>query len=84
MIGEPSTGKTSTLTQLTEARFLATPEPTVGVEFGSKIITLEEEGGVIKRAKVQAWDVSGSPSFRSITKSGSRALVSIVGSHSRR
>ncbi|CED83459.1 GTPase Rab2, small G protein superfamily [Phaffia rhodozyma] len=121
--GEAATGKTSILYRLTDSRFLTTPDPTIGVEFGSKLLrvaplppkpsspsvpsgdsgtgdvasqalvaqperdetaeqlaaavtvptvegeTAEEEEEGAKWVKLQCWDVAGSPSFRSITKS---------------
>lgn len=70
--GEAGTGKTSILYRLTDSKFLTTPDPTIGVEFGSKLLRVspsssEEDEG--KWIKLQCWDVAGSPSFRSITKS---------------
>lgn len=69
IVGEASTGKTSILTQLTEQRFLKTSEPTIGVEFGSKLIRIAPEDDTQAQAvvKTQIWDVAGTPSFRSIT-----------------
>lgn len=52
--------------QLTDHEFLKTPEPTLGVEFGSKLIELPEQEKVIK---LQCWDTAGSEKFRSITRS---------------
>ena len=42
-------GKSSILVRLTDDRF-STTEPTLGVEFGSRILTVGEEG---KKVKVQ-------------------------------
>ncbi|KAF9053327.1 ras-domain-containing protein [Panaeolus papilionaceus] len=64
--GDAAVGKSSLLVRLTDQRFLANPDPTLGVEFGSKIITLPEENKVVK---LQCWDTAGSESFRSITRS---------------
>jgi GTPase SAR1 family protein len=72
-------GKSSLLVRLTDDRF-STTEPTLGVEFGSRVLTVGEEG---KRVKVQCklytfeqklslrsgWDTAGTESFRSITRS---------------
>jgi len=59
-------GKSSLLIRLTDQRFLANPDPTLGVEFGSKLITIPEEDKVVK---LQCWDTAGTESFRSITRS---------------
>ncbi|WWD07830.1 hypothetical protein V865_005936 [Kwoniella europaea PYCC6329] len=65
LLGDSATGKSSLLIRLTDDRFDLT-EPTLGVEFGSRIISVGEEG---KRVKVQCWDTAGTESFRSITRS---------------
>ncbi|KAI0807864.1 ras-domain-containing protein [Fomes fomentarius] len=64
--GDAAVGKSSLLVRLTDQRFLANPDPTLGVEFGSKLITIAEENKVVK---LQCWDTAGTESFRSITRS---------------
>ncbi|TRM61266.1 P-loop containing nucleoside triphosphate hydrolase protein [Schizophyllum amplum] len=64
--GDASVGKSSLLVRLTDQRFLANPDPTLGVEFGSKLITIPEENKIVK---LQCWDTAGTESFRSITRS---------------
>jgi len=64
--GDAAVGKSSLLIRLTDQRFLANPDPTLGVEFGSKLIEIPEEGKIIK---LQCWDTAGTESFRSITRS---------------
>ncbi|KAF9266527.1 ras-domain-containing protein [Marasmius fiardii PR-910] len=64
--GDAAVGKSSLLVRLTDQRFLANPDPTLGVEFGSKLLTIPEENKVIK---LQCWDTAGTESFRSITRS---------------
>jgi len=66
IIGDSGVGKSSLLVRLTDQRFLNHPDPTLGVEFGSKLIRLEDEG---KTVKLQCWDTAGTESFRSITRS---------------
>lgn len=65
LVGNAGVGKSSLLVQLTDQRFLADPDPTVGVEFGSYIVTVEETG---ERIKCQCWDTAGSEAFRSVRK----------------
>ncbi|WVW78611.1 hypothetical protein I302_100570 [Kwoniella bestiolae CBS 10118] len=65
LLGDSATGKSSLLIRLTDDRFDLTG-PTLGVEFGSRIISVGNEG---KRVKVQCWDTAGTESFRSITRS---------------
>lgn len=64
--GDAAVGKSSLLVRLTDQRFLANPDPTLGVEFGSKLIEIADEGKVVK---LQCWDTAGTESFRSITRS---------------
>lgn len=66
IIGDAAVGKSSLLVRLTDQRFLSKPDPTLGVEFGSKLIVIQEEG---KTVKLQCWDTAGTESFRSITRS---------------
>ncbi|KAK6983976.1 ras-domain-containing protein [Favolaschia claudopus] len=65
--GDAAVGKSSLLVRLTDQRFLANPDPTLGVEFGSKLITLPDPEGTV--VKLQCWDTAGTESFRSITRS---------------
>lgn len=64
LIGDPSVGKSSLLVRLTDDRFLINPETTIGVEFGSHIVEIEETG---ERIKCQCWDTAGSETFRSVS-----------------
>ncbi|KAF5378326.1 hypothetical protein D9615_008724 [Tricholomella constricta] len=64
--GDAAVGKSSLLVRLTDQRFLANPDPTLGVEFGSKLITIPDENKIVK---LQCWDTAGTESFRSITRS---------------
>jgi len=66
IIGDAAVGKSSLLVRLTDQRFIAKPDPTLGVEFGSKLIAIPEEN---KTVKLQCWDTAGTESFRSITRS---------------
>lgn len=49
IVGDAAVGKSCLLVRLTDDRFAAA-EPTLGVEFGSKILTVGDAG---KRVKVQ-------------------------------
>ena len=48
-------------------------QPTLGVEFGSKIIEVNNE-----RVKLQIWDTAGSENYRSITRSYYRAAAGAI------
>merc|ERR1712137_174835 len=64
IIGPSGVGKSSLLLQYTDSRFSESHTPTIGVEFGIKMI--EHSGKVIK---MQIWDTAGQESFRSLTSS---------------
>ncbi|KAJ7112541.1 P-loop containing nucleoside triphosphate hydrolase protein [Mycena epipterygia] len=65
--GDAAVGKSSLLVRLTDQRFLANPDPTLSVEFGSNLITLPDAEGTV--VKLQCWHTAETESFRSITRS---------------
>lgn len=64
IIGDTGVGKSCLLLQFTDKRFRHDHDLTIGVEFGSRMIKLED-----KDIKLQIWDTAGQESFRSITRS---------------
>merc|ERR1712137_537603 len=64
IIGPSGVGKSSLLLQYTDSRFSESHTPTIGVEFGIRMI--EHNGKLIK---LQIWDTAGQESFRSLTSS---------------
>lgn len=56
-------GKSCVLKRLVDNEFKEDHDVTVGVEFGSFLIKIED-----KILKLQIWDTAGQESFRSITK----------------
>eukprot|EP01013_Petalomonas_cantuscygni_P038163 TRINITY_DN69208_c0_g1_i1.p2 TRINITY_DN69208_c0_g1~~TRINITY_DN69208_c0_g1_i1.p2 ORF type:complete len:217 (+),score=39.81 TRINITY_DN69208_c0_g1_i1:205-855(+) len=64
IIGDTGVGKSCLLLQFTDKRFTPVHDLTIGVEFGSRIITIDK-----KFIKLQVWDTAGQESFRSITRS---------------
>ncbi|CAK4619259.1 hypothetical protein LEN26_015988 [Aphanomyces euteiches] len=79
LVGDPGVGKTNLLAYFTATEdemaidsstnaskiFSAVRKPTIGVEFGTKIIT--HPNG--KRIKAQIWDTAGQERYRAITSS---------------
>jgi Ras-related protein Rab-2A len=63
VIGDAGVGKTCLLLQFSDGRFRQNHDITIGVEFGAKVIDIDEE-----RVKLQIWDTAGAESFRSITR----------------
>lgn len=64
IIGDTGVGKSCLLLQFTDKRFQPVHDLTIGVEFGARMVTIDE-----KQVKLQIWDTAGQESFRSITRS---------------
>lgn len=64
VIGSAGSGKSCLLHQLIENKFKGDSSHTIGVEFGSKIISVAG-----KSVKLQIWDTAGQERFRSVTRS---------------
>lgn len=64
IIGSPAVGKSSLLSQYLNDVFMEEYEVTVGIEFGAKIIHLQDQTMV----KLQIWDTAGQENFKSITR----------------
>ena len=63
IIGDSGVGKSCLLHRVTTNEFIEDHEVTVGVEFGSLLVKIEE-----KVFKLQIWDTAGQEAFKSITK----------------
>eukprot|EP00914_Ancora_sagittata_P005781 GHVO01011700.1.p1 GENE.GHVO01011700.1~~GHVO01011700.1.p1 ORF type:complete len:209 (-),score=21.24 GHVO01011700.1:335-961(-) len=64
IIGDTGVGKSCLLLQFTDKRFRTDHDLTIGVEFGARLITIEN-----RPIKLHIWDTAGQESFRSITRS---------------
>eukprot|EP00762_Andalucia_godoyi_P000573 ANDGO_05302.mRNA.1 Ras-related protein Rab-2 len=64
IIGDTGVGKSCLLLQFTDKRFQPHHDLTIGVEFGARMVTIDN-----KQIKLQIWDTAGQESFRSITRS---------------
>mmetsp|Transcript_99635 Transcript_99635/g.179832 ORF Transcript_99635/g.179832 Transcript_99635/m.179832 type:complete len:216 (+) Transcript_99635:66-713(+) len=64
IIGDAGAGKSCLLHQFIENKFKKGSSHTIGVEFGSKIISV---GG--RNIKLQIWDTAGQERYRSVTRS---------------
>lgn len=63
VVGDSAVGKSCLMQRVTTNEFIEDHEVTVGVEFGTLIIRLEDQV-----FKLQIWDTAGQESFKSITK----------------
>ncbi|KAF6213606.1 hypothetical protein GE061_011327 [Apolygus lucorum] len=64
IIGDTGVGKSCLLLQFTDKRFQPVHDLTIGVEFGARLVDIED-----KQIKLQIWDTAGQEAFRSITRS---------------
>eukprot|EP00992_Anisonema_acinus_P004928 TRINITY_DN16733_c0_g1_i1.p1 TRINITY_DN16733_c0_g1~~TRINITY_DN16733_c0_g1_i1.p1 ORF type:complete len:205 (-),score=42.26 TRINITY_DN16733_c0_g1_i1:57-671(-) len=64
IIGDSGVGKSCLLLQFTDKRFEPVHDLTIGVEFGARMVMIDN-----KQIKLQIWDTAGQESFRSITRS---------------
>lgn len=64
VIGDAGVGKSCLLKQFTSKRFEQGHDPTMGAEFGTRIIRADK-----KKTKLHVWDTAGQEKFRSITQS---------------
>lgn len=75
LIGDSNVGKSSIMLRFTTNRLKSIDyEPTIGVEFGSKIVQLNSQENI----KLQLWDTAGQESFRSITRSYYRSSIGAI------
>jgi len=65
LLGDSTVGKSALLRRFTDGCFIDISDPTVGVDFYSRLI--EVSPGT--RVKLQLWDTAGQERFRSITRS---------------
>ena len=73
IVGDSGCGKSSLLLQFTDQRFSSELDITVGVEFGTRAIEIDE-----RRIKLQIWDTAGQERFRTITSSYYRGAHGII------
>lgn len=62
IIGDSGVGKSNLLLRFSKNEFMSDMRSTVGVEFGSKMLTIEDF-----QVKAQIWDTAGQERYRSIT-----------------
>jgi small GTP-binding protein len=70
VVGDSGTGKSCLLHRFVEDAFPEDQTQTIGVEFGSKVVTLSGQ-----KVKLQIWDTAGQERFRSVTRSYYRGAM---------
>ena len=73
IVGDTCVGKSCLLMKFTENSFKDSHDVTLGVEFGTRLISIEG-----RPIKLQIWDTSGQESFRSITRSFYRRADAVI------
>ena len=73
MVGDTFVGKSCMLLKFTDNRFIHHHDITIGVEFGSKTLQIDDT-----TVKVNVWDTAGQEVFRSITRSYYRNVCGVV------
>ncbi|CAK4492136.1 unnamed protein product [Aphanomyces euteiches] len=73
IIGDSEVGKSSLLLQFTEQTFAGIHDLTIGVEFGAKLLDLDN-----RKVKLEIWDTAGQETFLSITRSYYRGADGVL------
>ena len=73
LIGNSGVGKSTLLFQFIENKYKTGIEPTIGIEFGTKIIDVSG-----KTIRLQIWDSAGQENYRSITRAYYRNTICAV------
>jgi len=73
IIGDSKVGKSSIVLQFVDSKFDPTCAATIGVDFRTKILTIDNE-----KIKVDVWDTAGQERFRTITKSYYRSAMGVL------
>ena len=73
IVGDASVGKSCLLLQFTDKRFRAEHDMTIGVEFGHRVVEIDDQ-----RIKLQIWDTAGQERFRTITQAYYRGAMGIL------
>ncbi|KAK8790977.1 hypothetical protein WA158_005608 [Blastocystis sp. Blastoise] len=73
IVGNASVGKSCLLLQFTDKRFKESVGPTIGVDFGSSLIRVDQD--VIK---LQIWDTAGQEDFQAITRAYYREAAAAI------
>ena len=73
IVGSMSVGKSCLLLQFTDRKFAANVGPTIGVDFGSSSLNIDNEN-----VKLQIWDTAGQEDFQAITRAYYREAAAAI------
>jgi len=71
LVGDSGVGKSNLLSRFTKNVFTLDEKSTIGVEFATRIISMEDG----KNIKMQVWDTAGQERYRAITKAYYRGAL---------
>lgn len=78
IVGDSNVGKSCLLLRYINNYFNDKKDSTVGVEFGYKLIEINDKNNNIIPIKLHIWDTAGQESFKSITRSYYRASAGVI------
>lgn len=73
IVGDSGVGKSCMLLRFVDGRYATDHDITIGVEFGTKIVSLKD-----KNIKIQIWDTAGQEYFKSITRAYYRDSAGVI------
>ena len=74
IVGDPNVGKSCLLLNFLRKEFRTTHDVTIGVDFGVKMLELEDKSII----KLHIWDTAGQESFKSIIRSYYRGTIGVL------
>lgn len=78
IVGNSGSGKSSLLLQYTRDKWTPYYEPTIGVDFGTKLVHVPDTNNKHIPIKLQLWDTAGQERFRTITTSYYKGACGVV------
>jgi Ras-related protein Rab-2A len=78
IVGDSNVGKSCLLLRYINNYFNDKKDSTVGVEFGYKLIEINDKNNNIIPIKLHIWDTAGQESFKSITRSYYRGSAGVI------
>tara|TARA_B100001093_G_C26396225_1_gene829289 strand:- start:40 stop:693 length:654 start_codon:yes stop_codon:yes gene_type:complete len=78
IIGNTCVGKSSLLLKYTRDIYTSYYEPTIGVDFGTKIVQVPNNDNQHIPIKLQLWDTAGQERFRTITQSYYKGTCGVI------
>ena len=73
IIGDAGVGKSNILIRYTQNEFDSSMKPTIGIEFSSKTIKIDQ-----KKVKLQIWDTAGQERYKAVAKQYYKGAVGVM------